>query len=327
MGSSSRTVDCFSSEKPRFLTIMNEHILSAGKLSIPRKFVTRYGINLLNMVILRVPSGAVWHVALLKEDGDVWLCRGWREFVEFYSLECGHLVLFQHEGCSEFDVLIFDKSATEIQYPFCHVCGEEPQSDGEYESSETENSEDDDSVQILEDFTTSRGAGKRAIAKSHPDMKMKMRDNYLPHCFGKEFGGGVKSTGWRRGKAGVVDRPRALTWSEKAEALKRVDFQSDNPYVTIVMQPRYVLGKYELAIPINFARNHLQIQHGEVILRISNGRTWSTTYNYYPNLARPKATISVGWREFVCNNSIKLGDVCVFELIRTHGITLNVFIF
>ncbi|XP_056175461.1 B3 domain-containing transcription factor VRN1-like [Syzygium oleosum] len=47
----------------------------------------------------------------------VWLCKGWRKFMEHYSIDHGHLIVFKYEGDSIFRVIIFDKSASEIDYP------------------------------------------------------------------------------------------------------------------------------------------------------------------------------------------------------------------
>lgn len=94
---------------------------------IPNKFIRKYGGDLSNPVFIQTPDGAKWEVYWTKQiNGEVWLEGGWREFTENYSLDHGHLVLFKYEGTSQFEVLIFDQSAVEIDYPnSLNTCDEE----------------------------------------------------------------------------------------------------------------------------------------------------------------------------------------------------------
>lgn len=68
-------------------------------------------------VLLKVPTGAEWRVELRKIHGDIWMLKGWQEFGEFYWIKKHHFLVFSYEGNSQFHVIIFDKTATEIEYP------------------------------------------------------------------------------------------------------------------------------------------------------------------------------------------------------------------
>ncbi|KNA12123.1 hypothetical protein SOVF_128690 [Spinacia oleracea] len=76
-----------------------------------------HGSNLSNVIYLNIPSGKVWEFDLVRENGKTFLQKGWPEFVKFYSLNDGHCLLFKYEGESRFDVVIFDTSTSEIEYP------------------------------------------------------------------------------------------------------------------------------------------------------------------------------------------------------------------
>lgn len=67
--------------------------------------------------------GNEWKVNWTKQNGEVWFEKGWKEFVEHYSLDHGHLIFFKYEGTSQIDVLILDQSALEIDY-LCDTCDE-----------------------------------------------------------------------------------------------------------------------------------------------------------------------------------------------------------
>lgn len=85
---------------------------------MPNKFTSRYGFGLSNPVCLRTPDLNEWKVHWIEEDAEICLEKGWKEFVENYSLHHGHFVLFKYGGTSQIDVLIFDQSALEIDYSF-----------------------------------------------------------------------------------------------------------------------------------------------------------------------------------------------------------------
>ncbi|EXB37252.1 B3 domain-containing transcription factor VRN1 [Morus notabilis] len=78
--------------------------------------MTNYGKTISDPVIITTPSGAKWHMGLTKYDGDIWLCKGWPEFVQHYSLENGQALFFKYKGCSQFDVVIIGVTGLEIDY-------------------------------------------------------------------------------------------------------------------------------------------------------------------------------------------------------------------
>lgn len=84
---------------------------------IPKRFVRKYGSNLSNSVFLKLANGDSWEVELLRKNDGVWLQRNWPDFVKHYSIEHGHFLVFRYEGDSVFRVVIFNKSASEIDYP------------------------------------------------------------------------------------------------------------------------------------------------------------------------------------------------------------------
>ena len=85
-----------------------------------------------------------------QHDGGVWFQNGWCEFASCHGVTLGHLLVFKYIGNSHFDVLIFDATATEIDYTV----------DDQVQPCRVEDNEsDDDSVQILDVFTKGEGSG------------------------------------------------------------------------------------------------------------------------------------------------------------------------
>ncbi|TKY50756.1 B3 domain-containing transcription factor VRN1 [Spatholobus suberectus] len=110
------------------------------RLQIPNKFTKRYGGGLSNPLFIKPPDGTEWKVHWTKQNGEVWFEKGWKEFVENYSLDHGHLVFFKYGGTSQVDVLILEQSALEIDYPSCDAPEENDnleQSDDEWPDQNT----------------------------------------------------------------------------------------------------------------------------------------------------------------------------------------------
>ena len=157
--------------------------------------------------------------------------KRWKEFAECYSLEQGHFVVFKYEGNSHFHVLIFDETATEIDYHSNSSHGhEDGKFDEKYEVPNMEdNDESDTSVQILANLPLHPKPRYTSLllCRGRPHMKMKST-----HTSAR-----IVSQ-----KSNVCIRIQKLTRKDKAKALKKVAcaFKSKNPYFMVVMQPSFV---------------------------------------------------------------------------------------
>ncbi|XP_038722810.1 B3 domain-containing protein At3g18960-like [Tripterygium wilfordii] len=307
MSSASRSGHDISKKGPCFMKIILQDTLQEGRLGVPRKFVREYGSSLPNLVFLRAPNGMVSKVELARSDGNVWFENGWREFAQYYSLERGHLLVFEHKGHGQFRVLIFNKSAIEINY-HCHGT-----IDGDCEESAKQRTEDD--------FATKQRSRDRSRAKS-PCLHKK-RKNYPSSQIER-----AKHEPEEEG-VGVAKSKRTLTSEKNVEAFQTSgSVQSENPHFKLVMQPSYVKGRINLFIPSVFAREYLTKKQGNVALCVCGGSTWSARYRHtgFGGQRYPRAVLADGWREFSCGNSLKVGDVCDFELINMFEITFKVHI-
>ncbi|XVE82716.1 hypothetical protein DITRI_Ditri16bG0028300 [Diplodiscus trichospermus] len=321
---------------PHFFKIILQDTIRNGKLGIPTKFARKYGNGMSSPTFLRVPTGEVWKVELTKSDGKIWLKDGWKEFSNHYSLDFGHFLVFRYEGNSNFHVVIFDSSTSEIEYPYTSnnngVYKEFPQQN-------LEKSEDDDSIQILEDFSPSRKMREKSqlpCVRPHKMMrstnsaiktKSDVESEFLP---AQQF----RHNGYpaRKGdKSTSCHRILQLKADKKVKALERASgtFKSENPFFLVVMQPSYVglSRKCHLALPTTFVRRHLMQEHCHGILYNSNGKTWTVSFNQRVNGKRIYASLQSGWDAFVRDNNIQVGDVCAFELINCIDISFKVVIY
>ncbi|XP_065871970.1 B3 domain-containing transcription factor VRN1-like [Euphorbia lathyris] len=100
----------------------------------------------------------------------------------------------------------------------------------------------------------------------------------------------------------------------------RSSFSSENPAFEIVMQPSnfFYMNKYRLHVPRKFVKN-MEQRSQKVKLQFDN-KLWSVILNIYPQVVR----FGQGWVEFARENSLKVGDVCTFELIDTEILLVRV---
>ncbi|GFY89645.1 AP2/B3-like transcriptional factor family protein [Actinidia rufa] len=117
-GGDRRLPNSRATTSPRsFYKIIVPSMMSDHKLRIPEDFAKIYGNELSTFATLTVPSGRAWRVGVEKADTMIWLHDGWKEFAEHHSISCGFFIVFNYEGNSNFYVLIFDLTASEIHYP------------------------------------------------------------------------------------------------------------------------------------------------------------------------------------------------------------------
>ncbi|XP_022857241.1 B3 domain-containing transcription factor VRN1-like [Olea europaea var. sylvestris] len=78
------------------------------------------GHQLSNVVRLTDSIGALWCVRLEKVEESLWFNDGWEKFVDDHSVRYGYFLLFKYfllSGNSNFNVNVFDLTATEVYYP------------------------------------------------------------------------------------------------------------------------------------------------------------------------------------------------------------------
>ncbi|KAK9038800.1 hypothetical protein V6N11_023653 [Hibiscus sabdariffa] len=309
-------------QTPQFFKIILEDTIQDKKLGIPRKFVKKYGNGLSNSVLLTVPSGDTWHVELTKSDGVVWLQNGWQEVVEFYSLKNGYFLVFKYEGNGKFMLLIFDMSASEIEYPCkSHI---EDHKSGEQVCLKPvkEAAKDVTCGEITQKTPPSKETmKKKSQASSSKSRKKRKTDENdcedLSNCE-EDLQTEVPGDALAFGASELYAKAR----------LRASAFKSENPFFLVTMQPYYINPGRKMCIPKDFTLKFLNKKVGDLTLCTSDGKTWSGNYHRYISKDKyTKAIIHIGWKPFVQDNNLEAGDVCVFELISQTEIKLKVIIY
>ncbi|KAK7839061.1 b3 domain-containing transcription factor vrn1 [Quercus suber] len=277
-----------------FFKIIMPRALQEGKIRIPTKFISKYGVDLSDMAFLTIPNGTNWKVKVTKHDGGVWFQNGWCEFASCHGLTVGHLLVFRYIGNSHFHVLIFDATATEIDYTLddqLQVCRME------------DNESDDDSVEIMDGFTKGEGSGSDHRVGGNrvgctSSSLVKVESDQCP----KKDGGVAENL-------------------VRANALK-----SDNPLFTVTIHPSYIDGKDCASLPwaiINYLPREgftKDYSKGSIL-------TVKLQLYVYEQSVGSSCVVSASWSAFARENTLRVGDVCIFELIMRDDVVLKVHIF
>ncbi|XP_057445201.1 B3 domain-containing transcription factor VRN1-like isoform X2 [Lotus japonicus] len=276
-----------------FFRIITPPCLEAGELILPNGFMKKYSGGMSNPVFLKAPDNISWEVHWSKHDSYFWFQKGWKEFVKYYSLDHGHLVLFEFKDASDFGVHIFDKSTLEIEYPSNENQGEE-------------HNPDQIGDEILPPKKTKP---KPPMSLSQPRQKLRT---------GKSKGVGKSPELRKCKKVQVEGRSTECLEGEQLTSTINDALNKSKGATFMVKLQRYSIERHSLSIPSQFARQYLKKKR-DIRLERLDGRTWKVHYNLFK--------FSSGWKKFARDNNLKVGNICVFELTKREPLSLKVLIF
>lgn len=345
---------------PNFFKIVSDQ--GAQRLRLPPEFTRRYGHNLADDCLsLKVPNGLVWKVELIRySNHEAWLHRGWQRFQEYYSIQLGHFLIFKYVGNSHFEVHIFDTTATEIEYSYYDSLERDALMN---QVAKTE-SEPDDSVVFLKEILAGKNVGRKRLDVDDdnnppPTWENKRRmqeadglrsgklrrssrvEQNSSFPVKKESRFQDSSPNYRsyideQGEGTELKYPdrkqvqhRARDDNKRFKAYTRaLVFMSEKSarklFTIVVMHPSYVSTRRSaLHISSAFAKEISPGNGNSSILLVSEGKTWLVRCV----CGKQGATLTTGWRKFMEDNDLKVGDACVFEVSKRINLALEVIIF
>lgn len=309
---------------------------------IPKKFIEHFTGELLETVELQVPSGDVWHVELKKTKDGVALDCGWKNFVEAYGILENDTLIFNYNGCSSFLVLIFEQSGCEKAVAYCtkkrgpmdnlwptpHAKTARPSCNvSSYRHTEQEQhltahhysrSNRKSKVSHIREMENSKRSYRRKKLTFHLKEKKTAKEHESSINKGIERPANETS---------LVKQcsPNIFFISSKRTALnateidERISFaemvQTNKPCFVTTMVPCSIFKRFYMAIPTAFAAEYLPRTTTEVILKLP-GMEWCWEVQCYVWLK--SAGLNKGWKEFACDNKLKVGDICLFELAEAQ---------
>ncbi|WCJ33815.1 B3 domain-containing transcription factor VRN1 [Euphorbia peplus] len=322
-------------------------ILDKKKLSLPLKFLKKFGDELLSVANIMVPNGHVWKVELRKEkDETIMFGAGLNDMFKYYSIRVGHFLIFKYKGMSCFSVRILDKTTCEIEYRF-HVPRVK-------EKHTIKDIKEEESVEILgsdvspssskEQYKRKRSTSahrdlptRRSDAPSAHDRKGKRKVdmNFLNQAFKRrkpqaKFGG-IRMTERIEGKPEIhMGRHFDATLSRMPQESKAAvelarNTNPKNPSFLIIIVKNAIRG-IRMFVPSGFACRYLKGVDNEIKIEDRDGNEWMIDTNFL--WKGGSLRLQNGWSEFYGENCLEEGDVCLFELIQIMpNIVLKVSIF
>ncbi|GAB2258409.1 hypothetical protein Droror1_Dr00014569 [Drosera rotundifolia] len=312
----------------RFFKLILPPILVEKRLCIPRKFIQHFANEIPAMVTLVVPTGDSWDVAVTTGENKMWFSQGWESFAEFYSLSMGSFLLFGYKRGSSFTVNVFDITGCEIKYPLCcRATSSESHETSSLNSDCKEVRQERDLVKYVNLLTDSDAEAPRQ--QSVPDELHGIDSDYAVNL--NVDRSSVCSPPLPTGSEGfpkfvhhdsfgadfVEGRSRqSLGTMDTMKAAQMVD--TKNPHFIAEMREHNATF---LHLARDFSLEYLRSDMRSLQL-LSNGREWYAECNYRPDICLVK-----GWDIFWQENNLKVGDVCVFELLDAANPVMNVTIF
>ncbi|KAI9180229.1 hypothetical protein LWI28_002570 [Acer negundo] len=95
-----------------------------------------------------------------------------------------------------------------------------------------------------------------------------------------------------------------------------------NPSFIIMLRPSHLYSRV-VYLPAKFTNKYLTQDIKLIKLRAYKGREWPVQIGWMYG----GCNTMQGWNEFLNDTKLKAGDICVFELIRTEDLLLEVSVF
>ncbi|CAN1751409.1 B3 domain-containing transcription factor VRN1 [Linum perenne] len=265
---------------PRFSLVLWSKPFREGKLRLPKGFAKEHGAQLANEVLLKLPNGAEWQVSVVRGRKRIWFVKGWSEFAEFYSLKPTNYLVFGLASTNRLNVIVFDTTATEIDYSNKKV------------NIKVESECDIESNEALERPSPSspRARGKSSLKP----LKLRRRN--------------------------ITERTASGTINERATGIlakANVVFESENPFFMSVIQKTHLIPGRRLNVPTIFFKTYFLEERGNILLQLPNVGLWNVEYLFIDYSYQKRAFFEAkSWGSFARANSLKVGDVCAFELVE-----------
>ncbi|KAI9088297.1 hypothetical protein K1719_030018 [Acacia pycnantha] len=282
--------------KPSFFKVLIHDFSTI--LQIPPSFIKEFGKDgVPKRIALETYNGECWQVGVEKLGNNKFCFNnGWDKFVQVNSLEIGDFLLLKYfADCSKFKVKIYGKSCCEKQL---NVVSKPLEGRQEGKKRKSHNQEDDDEE--------SKAFKSDVINLENDNSSSSFDDDEE-----QEFGGTQKR------KAKPVELERNKKYGEMpADHHNLIKFETKNP--SFQFQLCYSTANFYLHIPIGFFKEHMK-ENKRIKLEVSE-RTWNLEIHVYERKCGTKRTnearVTRGWKILVEEHQLKMGDVCIFEMVN-----------
>ncbi|GLT58115.1 hypothetical protein SLA2020_310370 [Shorea laevis] len=314
----------FTSSFPFFVRTMKRfNVGGSYTLNIPYKFATEHFPNCKTEIVLRNLKGAYWtvnSVPTTRVHTSHTFCGGWLAFVRSNDIKFGDICIFELVRKCELRVHILRVGKEDLD-----------RQSGKADSSGLNVGSAATSQKMFKNMPNKLGKNSSKIQSKYM-KKLQMGDNKGSKMLDeKKYGTASKKSaslalcslsrrGNERPEEGSGGLRMMLALDEERAAQS---FASSFPHFVRIMKKFNISGSYTLKIPYKFSMAHLPDCKTEIVLRNLLGECW--TVNSVPDSkGRNVHTFCGGWMSFVRDNSIKMGDICIFELVSKSEMRVHI---
>ncbi|XP_038706128.1 B3 domain-containing protein Os01g0723500-like isoform X2 [Tripterygium wilfordii] len=319
--------------RPSFLKPIG--FIQPGELMIPPQFLKHISKELCGRATLQVSSGSSWIVEVLETNRGVFLQKGWQEFLKDNSVGNNEILHFRYDGDMCFYVKIFDRSGCErvdesssrvdqesghhnlkrprgrgrrprkypvdaMNLPPSSSCGDDPGQESKGSNRKKEEKANHRETETEDSQFAIQGVESQHLKPKDKDAPERMTETVIMDSTTQEIDSGVIST----------ESDRNVTGDDRAVK----PFPCETLCFKSVMKRSNVETAFVLYIPTSFAKANLPSTESQITLRNMEGATWLVKHI----VARKGHYFCGGWFGFVRDNELKVGEVCIFELVDTN---------
>ncbi|KAK3140115.1 hypothetical protein QOZ80_5AG0396160 [Eleusine coracana subsp. coracana] len=305
------------------------------EMIVPEKFVNNFRGQIAETVKLEAPDGNMYNVQVFKDLNKLVFRSGWGTFCNAYQLKLGDVLVFRYSGDSHFKVLIFDPSG-------CVAVSEDIPS--------PENIQDP-SNSGLKFQCMSHILTRQLICKDYSDKHLPNEDQTITLCYPPDYekhdanfkvspaGAYIFSANWslfvrdnevQEGDAFAfealkIERRVTLTVHPLQGSYQELGASSPNR----VVRPAYMVTRKTKLTPEQKKKVEEKLQEIQpatpVFLSVKRHSDASMCFNqgfameYLPgtcafsNRVNEVHRLGRGWKQFVDDNALLHGDMCVFQ--------------
>ncbi|KAL6902323.1 hypothetical protein ACP4OV_005199 [Aristida adscensionis] len=263
------------------------------RLAIPDKFEQHFGGKIGTTMNLESHSGYTFDVQVAERHGRLVLQSGWKSFASAHDLKMGDFLVFKYDRFSHLKVLIFGISGCEKAPP--NLMAENDILD----EKRLKNTD------ILSSYRNSPPSDEKTLEQKGSSRQKDRSAHSL--------------------KSYILPFRTHLTTVQREKLKREVRaIGSSIPIYACVMRKSFISGaKPTVNIPAEYADTYLPFEGGKLVLQ-HGGKSWEVRCLVVQSRKRRFKRLTKGWRGFAGDNNLKLGDICLFELLTSKKYTMNV---
>ncbi|KAG0548517.1 hypothetical protein BDA96_01G173300 [Sorghum bicolor] len=290
------------------------------RLVIPGKFAEHFRDKIEGSITLESLGGYTFEVQVAKNFGRIVLQSGWKSFVSAHDLKKMDFLVFKYNGMSRMKVLIFDPSGCE-KVPPCFVTKNAINGGKKREEAIVIASGDANNHPMRAPETKKKAlkqrdrsriiiSSSRSLSKSSGGMTSSEDDE------------ACSAPSYMLPQGASLDNIQQKKVKERGRAIC-----SEIPIYVCVVKKSNISGRSQA---MDFSRKYsdvcLPFKSKRWILQC-HGKSWEVTCRIKAGKCQGKfKMLCNGWAQFAGDNYLQLGDILLFEQLKTKKYRMNVHI-